>query len=60
MNLQTIQSSLKELQLPAWLLYDFHGCNPIARHVAGLGEDRFSTRRWFALLPQSGGGSSAR
>ena len=54
MNLQTIQSSLKELSIPAWLLYDFHGCNPIARHVAGLGEDRFSTRRWFGLVPQSG------
>ena len=54
MNLQTIQSSLKELQLPAWLLYDFHGSNPIARHVAGLGENRFSTRRWFGLIPESG------
>jgi len=54
MNLETIQSSLKELQLPAWLLYDFHGGNPIARHVAGLGEDRFTTRRWFGLIPQTG------
>jgi Xaa-Pro aminopeptidase len=54
MNLQTIQSSLKELQLPAWLLYDFHACNPIARHIAGLGEERFATRRWFGLIPQSG------
>ncbi|HKQ96365.1 MAG TPA: M24 family metallopeptidase [Candidatus Polarisedimenticolia bacterium] len=54
MNLQTIQSSLNELGLPAWLLYDFHGCNPIARHVAGLGEDRFSTRRWFGLVPARG------
>jgi Xaa-Pro aminopeptidase len=54
MNLETIQASLKELQLPAWLLYDFHGCNPIARHVAGLGENRFATRRWFGLIPQAG------
>lgn len=54
MNLETIQSSLRELQLPAWLLYDFHGSNPIARHVAGLGENRFATRRWFGLVPQSG------
>jgi Xaa-Pro aminopeptidase len=53
-DLTRIQSSLKELQLPGWLLYDFHGSNPIARHVAGLGEDRFSTRRWFGFLPQSG------
>ena len=54
MNLETIQSSLKELGLPAWLLYDFHGSNPIARHVAGLGPERLVTRRWFGLLPVSG------
>src|SRR5262245_17565875 len=54
MNLETIQSSLKELGLPAWLLYDFHGSNPIARHVAGLGPERLVTRRWFGLLPASG------
>jgi Xaa-Pro aminopeptidase len=54
MKLDIIQSSLREVQLPAWLLYDFHGCNPIARHVAGLGPDRFATRRWFGLLPQVG------
>ena len=54
MNLETIQGSLKELGLPAWLLYDFHGSNPIARHVAGLGPERLVTRRWFGLLPASG------
>jgi Xaa-Pro aminopeptidase len=54
MNLETIQSSLRELQVPAWLLYDFHGSNPIARHLAGLGEERLATRRWFGLIPQSG------
>ena len=54
MNLDVIQSSLRELQIPAWLLYDFHACNPIARHIAGLGPERFATRRWFGLLPQTG------
>jgi Xaa-Pro aminopeptidase len=54
MNLETIQSSLKELGLPAWLLYDFHGSNPIARHVAALGPERLVTRRWFGLVPASG------
>lgn len=54
MNLQTIQSSLKELGLPAWLLYDFHGSNPIARHVAGIGPERLVTRRWFGLVPAQG------
>ena len=54
MNLETIQGSLKELGLPAWLLYDFHGSNPIARHVAGIGPERLVTRRWFGLVPAQG------
>jgi Xaa-Pro aminopeptidase len=49
-----VQSTLLSLDLDAWLLYDFHGINPIARRVVGLGTDRFATRRWFGLLPASG------
>jgi Xaa-Pro aminopeptidase len=49
-----IQSTLKSLELDGWLLYDFHGINPIARRVIGLGDDRFATRRWFGLIPASG------
>lgn len=54
MDLTRIQSSLRELELDAWLLYDFHNINPIARRVIGLGPDRFATRRWFGLVPRSG------
>jgi Xaa-Pro aminopeptidase len=54
MDTAKIQSSLRELGLEAWLLYDFHGSNPVARHVAGLGADRFATRRWFGLVPAEG------
>ena len=49
-----IQSTLKSLDLEAWLLYDFHGINPIARRVIGLGDDRLATRRWFGLIPATG------
>ena len=49
-----IQSMLKSLDLDAWLLYDFHGINPIARRVIGLGPERFATRRWFGLVPAAG------
>lgn len=54
MDLQPIQSSLKDLDLDGWLLYDFHGINPIARRVIGLGSDRLATRRWFGLIPAQG------
>ncbi len=54
LDLNGIQASLRDHQLDAWLLYDFHGINPIARRVIGLGDDRFATRRWFGLIPASG------
>jgi Xaa-Pro dipeptidase len=54
MDLHAIQALLRSAGLDAWLLYDFHGINPIARRVVGLGEDRFATRRWFGLIPAEG------
>jgi Xaa-Pro dipeptidase len=53
-NLPEIQAIIKELGLDGWLLYDFHGMNPVARHVTGLGADRLATRRWFGLIPAAG------
>jgi Xaa-Pro dipeptidase len=35
-----------------WLLYDFHGVNPVATRVIGL--RGMGTRRFFVLLPKSG------
>jgi Xaa-Pro dipeptidase len=54
MDVAEIQSVLKSLDLDGWLLYDFHGGNPVARRIVGLGADRFATRRWFGLLPAEG------
>ena len=54
MEIARIQAGLREMQVDAWLLYDFHGINPIARRVIGLGDDRLATRRWFGLVPAEG------
>ncbi|HEU4402455.1 MAG TPA: M24 family metallopeptidase [Candidatus Polarisedimenticolia bacterium] len=54
MDVGAIQSVLRSLDLDGWLLYDFHGLNPVARRVAGLGPERFATRRWFGLIPAGG------
>lgn len=35
-----------------WLLYDFHGVNPVATRVLGI--RGMGTRRFFVLLPKSG------
>lgn len=54
-DLSAIQRALREDGLDGWLLYDFHGSNPIARRVAGLGgSGKLTTRRWYYLVPASG------
>jgi len=56
LDVSAIQAALVEDGLDAWLLYDFHGLNPIAGEVAGLNRrtGHMATRRWFYLIPASG------
>jgi Xaa-Pro aminopeptidase len=52
-----VQEALRAEGLDAWLLYDFHGSNPIAARLAGTepnGAGKMTTRRWFYLIPASG------
>jgi hypothetical protein len=50
-----IQASLRADGLDGWLLYDFHGSNPIATQLAGLaGGGHMTTRRWYYLIPAHG------
>jgi Xaa-Pro dipeptidase len=53
MDVTGIQKQLRKLKIDGWLLYDFHGINPIAQRITGL-EDRMITRRWFCYVPQEG------
>lgn len=53
MDLDALRAALTELRLDGWLLYDFHGQNPTALHVLGLG-GKMLTRRFFLLLPREG------
>ena len=52
-----IQEALGEEGLAGWLLFDFHGTNPIARSVVllpdGPGAPK-TTRRWFYFVPARG------
>ena len=40
LDVAAIQQALRTEQLDGWLLYDFHGSNPIASHLAGLDRRR--------------------
>ncbi|MDA1094667.1 MAG: M24 family metallopeptidase [Acidobacteria bacterium] len=54
-NLMAMQEALRKEGLDGWLLYDFHGSNPIARRIAGLSDGaKLTTRRWYLLIPTTG------
>jgi Xaa-Pro dipeptidase len=55
LDLGAVQKALAADGLDAWLLYDFHGSNPVSHRLAGMGgTGHMATRRWFYLIPQSG------
>src|SRR5215218_6389472 len=53
-SIAAVQQALQEEGLDGWLLYDFHGSNPIARDLAGIGDGVKTTRRWYYMIPASG------
>jgi len=54
MQLEALQSALRERNLDGWLFYDHHHRDPIAYRVLGLPEKLMVTRRWFYLIPAEG------
>lgn len=53
-EIRAVQQALTAQGLDGWLWYDFHGSNPIAQRLAGLGSGHMTTRRWFYLVPAVG------
>jgi Xaa-Pro dipeptidase len=47
-----VRDALREAGLDGWLLFAFHGLNPVAVRVLGL--SGMNTRRLFVLLPREG------
>ena len=54
MNLDAIQSALREQKLDGWLFYDHHHRDPIAYRILGLSESLHVTRRWYYVIPAEG------
>ena len=55
LDVAAIQHALRADGLDGWLLFDFHGSNPIATRLAGLADGpHMTTRRWYYLIPSSG------
>jgi Xaa-Pro dipeptidase len=56
LDFDAVRAALQADGLDGWLLYDFHGINPIASDVTGVGRQggHLATRRWYYLVPASG------
>ncbi len=55
LDVSAVQAALRAAGLDGWLLYDFHGSNPVARRLTGLATTgHMTTRRWFYLIPTQG------
>lgn len=54
MNLDAIQTALKEKGLDGWLFYDFHNRDAIAARILKMDTNRFASRRWFYYIPADG------
>lgn len=55
LDLPALRAALVDLDLDGWLLFDFHGLNPVASRVIGVGgPGSLSTRRLFVFLPREG------
>ncbi|MGC8916700.1 MAG: M24 family metallopeptidase [Thermoanaerobaculum sp.] len=49
-----MQAELAQAGIDGWLFFDFHNRDPIAYRVLGLEFGKFTSRRWFYLVPKSG------
>jgi len=54
MNLDAIQSALRDADFDGWLFYDHHHRDPIAGHILGLDPNAHITRRWYYFIPAEG------
>ncbi len=56
LDVAAVQAALRADGLDGWLLYDFHGLNPIAAEIAAIGRGggHLATRRWYYLIPAEG------
>lgn len=51
MDLERIQASLRAKGIDGWLFCDFHNRDLIGCRILGLPTDKFTSRRWFYLIP---------
>jgi len=53
-HIESLQKALQQDKLDGWLFYSFRGSDPIAENILKLDHAKFTTRRWFYLVPAKG------
>ncbi len=53
-DLSSIVETLRNFQIPGWLLYDFRGSNVLALRVLGIPESEAKSRRFFYYIGADG------
>jgi Xaa-Pro dipeptidase len=54
MDLEQIQTALREQHVDGWLFYDHHHRDPIGYRILGLSESSHVSRRWYYFIPAEG------
>jgi len=54
MNLDTIQTAIRDARIDGWLFYDHHHRDPIAYRILGIDPQSFVSRRWYYFVPAHG------
>jgi len=54
MNLEAIQTAIREAGFDGWLFYDHHHRDPIAEGILGMDPKLHVTRRWYYFVPAKG------
>ncbi len=54
MDIEPIQSALREEHLDGWLFFDHHQRDPLAYRILKLNPARVATRRWYYFIPAHG------
>ncbi len=54
LDIQSIQSVLRESNLDGWLFFDHHARDPLAYRILRFAPSQMSTRRWYYLVPAEG------
>jgi len=54
MNIDEIQSALRQEHLDGWLFFDHHQRDPLAYRILKIDANRVASRRWYYFIPAQG------